>query len=262
MTLPRISIKHLKHRNDDQIGLYFQYNSQLISHVKAIEGMRWSQSNRCWYIRNNPDNLRKIFSSLRGHAVIEKGDFFGNKPTDRLSKTTTKSVAQASNQIPDEYQNLLKRRRYSENTIKIYQHYFYQFINHFPGLSIGDLTENHIRKFQDYLVNKKKVSLSTQNQAINAIKFYFERVLGGERKTYYVERPRREKKLPDVLTKEEVGLMIQLTTNLKHKCLIAIIYSCGLRRSEALNIKLHHIDTGRKISRLSVRKVRKTVIYN
>jgi integrase/recombinase XerD len=124
---------------------------------------------------------------------------------------------------------LLKRRRYSENTIRTYKHYFSGFINHFTGLELNELGEDHIRKYQDYLVNVKKVSISTQNQAINSIKFYFEHVLGGERKTYYVEKPRKEKKLPEVLSEREIGSMIAHVDNIKHKTIIVVLYSSGIR---------------------------------
>jgi integrase/recombinase XerD len=82
-------------------------------------------------------------------------------------------------------------------------------------------------------------------------------VLQGERKTYYIERPRKERKLPDVLTKEEVGRMIHAIKNLKHKILIVIIYSCGLRRSEAIDLKTKHIDIGRKMLKVEDAKGKK-----
>lgn len=251
MTKPSISIKQLRHRDDNQIGLYFQYDKELISITKSIEGMRWSKSNRCWYIQNSPQNLRMIFSAFKGKAVIDRGDFFmsmavvndfGSKHFEGKKRTL---VA-----VPEAYFLLLHRKRYSESTIKVYVHYFGEFINHFPDLHIEEITEGHIRQYQDYLVNIKKVSSSTQNQAINAIKFYYEKVLRGDRKTYYIDRPRKERKLPDVLSKEEVGKMITSTKNLKHKCIIVLIYSCGLRRGEAISLKIQDIDSGRGLIKI------------
>ncbi|MGV8091817.1 MAG: tyrosine-type recombinase/integrase [Mangrovibacterium sp.] len=90
------------------------------------------------------------------------------------------------------------------------------------------------------LIREKNISRSQQNQRINAIKFYYEKVLGREKEYYRIERPRSDRKLPDVLSKEEVGAILKATTNLKHKCLIAMIYSCGLRRSFAT----HHLEQG------------------
>jgi site-specific recombinase XerD len=201
--------------------------------------VQWSRSNRCWYIKNSPENLRKIYAAFKGKAWIHKGDFFSttNKAPKKGYAHERKPAGQF-NKIPPEYTDLLIRRRYSDNnTIRTYQHFFSRFINHFPGLNIDDLTEDHIRKFQDFLVKEKKVALSTQNQAINSIKFYYEKVLQGERKTYYIERPGKEKRLPSVLSKEQVKSLLKSTKNLKHKTALAMIYSAGLRNGELINLR-------------------------
>jgi integrase/recombinase XerD len=204
-----ITIKHLDHKNEHQIGLYCQYDPDLTTATKGIEGVQWSRSNRCWYIKNSPENLRKIYAAIKGKAWIDKGDFFSITDNTRQKRPAPERIpARQFNKIPPEYTGLLIRRRYSDNTIRTYQHFFSRFINHFPGLNIDDLTEDHIRKFQDYLVKEKKVALSTQNQAINSIKFYYEKVLQGERKTYYIERPGKEKKLPSVLSKEQIKSLL------------------------------------------------------
>ena len=89
------------------------------------------------------------------------------------------------------------------------------------------------------------MSLSYQNQHINAIKFYFEKVLGDERKYYEIDRPRKEEKLPSILSKDQIKKLLSCTTNLKHKCMLALVYSSGLRNGELINLKLIdvHFDT-------------------
>ena len=160
-----ITLKHLHHRNEHQIGLYFSYNTVLIETVKKIHGARWSRSNKCWYVKNNPDNLKKIFEVFRGKATIHKEDFFNSTPLS--AKKEIKKAA--TKRIPEEYTKTLIRKRYSESTLKIYTSYFREFVNHFPDLDLDQLTDDHIRQFQDYLVSVKKVATNTQNQAINAI---------------------------------------------------------------------------------------------
>jgi site-specific recombinase XerD len=97
-----------------------------------------------------------------------------------------------------------------------------------------------------YLVNEKKVSPSTQNQAINAIKFYLEQVMEGERRVYYTERPRKEWKLPVVLSNDEVKTLFFHTDNVKHRAIMFLFYSSGLRMSELLHLKWTDLDPGRK----------------
>ena len=97
------------------------------------------------------------------------------------------------------------------------------------------------------LIREHNISSSQQNQRINSIKFYYEKVLGRERTVYSIDRPRKERQLPDVLSRDEVRGMLEVTKNLKHKSLIAIIYSCGLRRSEVINLSLKDIDSERML---------------
>ena len=105
-----------------------------------------------------------------------------------------------------------------------------------------------------YLVMERKVSASYQNQAINAIKFYYERVLGGNRKFYFVERPLKEKTLPIVLNEAEVKSILNHTHNIKHKAILMVAYSAGLRVSEIVNLKIADIDSGRMQIRISSAK--------
>ncbi|NJN27976.1 MAG: tyrosine-type recombinase/integrase [Cyclobacteriaceae bacterium] len=247
MTKSCISIRQLLHKGENQIGLYFKFDRELISIAKNIDGIRWSTSNKCWYLPNEPDNLMKIFTVFKDKAIIDHGDFFDHTAMPKNRVSSPGAVKNYNNKIPDEYTNLLIRRRYSENTIRTYRHYFREFINYFPDINIEDLQEDHIRQYQDDLVNEKKVAPSTQNQAINAIKFYYEHVLRIERKTYYIERPRKERKLPDVLSKDEIGKMIHALNNLKHKCILVMIYSCGLRRSELIKLEIKDVDQERKM---------------
>ncbi|MCD6345847.1 MAG: tyrosine-type recombinase/integrase [Bacteroidales bacterium] len=98
-----------------------------------------------------------------------------------------------------------------------------------------------------YLVEDRQVSSSYQNQAINSIKFYYEKVLKGPRRVYYIERPRKEKTLPAVMSEAEVKMIFEKMTNLKHKCLLMTCYSGGLRISEVLNLKPSDIDSSRML---------------
>ena len=242
MPLPVIILKRLHHRGKDCIGLYFDYNKELIAHTKKLEGAAWSATNKCWYVNNNPGNLRHIFSLFKGVARIDKAGFFQRSYDVKTSDINPiKEAAKVIKKIPDEYIDLLVRRRYSENTIKVYTHFFSEFINYFPDTKIDDLTENDIRKYQDYLISKKKVAVNTQNQAINAIKFYYEKVLGNETKNYYIDRPRKSKILPTVLSENQVLKLIEATSNLKHRSMIVVLYSAGLRVGELINLRKHDI---------------------
>ncbi len=107
---------------------------------------------------------------------------------------------------------------------------------------IDGLNENDIKPYLQKLTQNKR-SNSYINQSINSIKFYYETVLGMPNRFYSIERPGKSKTLPVVLSKEDIISIINHTNNLKHKCIVSLLYSAGLQRSELLNLKLTDIDS-------------------
>jgi len=121
---------------------------------------------------------------------------------------------------------------------------FEKFIDYFPNKDLYEINELDIKKYLLHLV-KRKLSVSYQNQAINSIKFYYEIVLGLPNRFYYVDRPRVERKLPLVLSESEISSIINSTVNIKHKAILTTIYSCGLRISELIHLKIIDIQSER-----------------
>jgi site-specific recombinase XerD len=198
-------------------GLALPYDKELIKQAKELKG-RWQPELKCWLFRHSP----KMEKALEQH-------FLGSHPTSRR-------------QVPQAYIDELERRRYSANTIRSYTKLFQHFINFFDPIAPEDLTDAHINEFQTYLVKKKKVATSSQNQYINAIKFYFEKVLGREKGFYQIERPVKEFKLPKVLTEKEVVALLSAVHNIKHKAMLLLVYSAGLRAGELIKLRVNDID--------------------
>ncbi len=140
----------------------------------------------------------------------------------------------------------LEIRKYAYNTARTYISLFEGYINHFAARAIDDLDEEDIRTYLQHLVQQKK-SDSYLNQAINAIKFYYEVVKGMPNRFYHIERPRKKERLPEVLSKEEIVRMIRATKNPKHRCMLSLLYSAGLRRGELLSLKVTDIDSQRML---------------
>lgn len=147
----------------------------------------------------------------------------------------------------DEIIKLLRLRRYSGHTIKAYKSHLKLFFEHFKSRKPESLTDEDVRSYLNYLILKKKISTSYQNQAVNAAKFYFEIVLGRPARIYHLERPRREHRLPTVLSLVEVKSIFSVIDNLKHKCMIYLIYSAGLRLSEVVNLRITDVDSQRML---------------
>ena len=223
--------------------IHFNSNKQFDAVCEGMQS-RWNRSNSCWTLKNNKENLKLIYAAFRGVAYVNARAVF-NKDQPKILKKP--SLKEESYPIPAEYKAMLIRRRYSKNTYITYTSMFQDFLNFLKGQDVDTVTEDDIKEYQDYLVTKRKVAISTQNQAINAIKFYFEKVKGGERKTYYIERPRKEYKLPKTLSKEEVLAMLQVSTNLKHKLIVGILYSGGLRLNELLQLTISDVDINQNL---------------
>lgn len=150
-------------------------------------------------------------------------------------------------ELPSEYLEKLIRRRYSQNTIKTYVTYFRSFMEEFRERELDSITTKEINDYILKLIRTKGISPSQQNQRINAIKFYYEKVAGLDIQLHFLERSKKSRELPKVLSEEEVLAILGSIQNLKHKSIIATIYSAGLRRSELINLRKQDIFFDRKL---------------
>ena len=160
--------------------------------------------------------------------------------------------------LPDGYMEKLRQVRYSDHTVRVYTSYFRDFQEYFKDRNIRTVTADEINAYLLYLINEKGISSCQQNQRINAVKFYYEKVLGQERRCYKVNRAKREKTLPDVLSKEEIKKILDATvTDLRFFCMFSILYSAGLRISELLELKPGDINESRSLIRVRQGKGKK-----
>lgn len=113
----------------------------------------------------------------------------------------------------------------------------------FCGKPVSEVTENEIKTFLHHLIAKKKLSASTVNAYNAALKFLYEKTLKRGWNSENLPRLKKPKKLPDVLTKDEVQLLFDVTNNLKHKCVLMTVYGSGLRLSEITGLKVSDIDS-------------------
>ena len=252
-----IKLNKSMYYNTEVVAILFDYEPHIKDKVKQIAGVRWSKSISSWYIPKQLFDLHSFLKKIEDVANIDYSALNDQEKTHSKEIKTQNYQHQKTVKLPIEYLEKLVQKRYSESTIKTYCHYFKHFQTTFDRTNLDEITPQEINSYLLKLIQEKGISNSQQNQRINAIKFYYEKVLGQEKQYFQIERPRKEKKLPDVLSKEEVGAMIKVTHNLKHKCLIALIYSCGLRRGEAINMKLEDIDSKRMLIKIKGGKGKK-----
>ena len=247
-----ITLKHLLIDNKKYIGLQFYTNKALEIIVKELDSVKWSEEFNMYYVLNKKANLDCIYDLFRGVAWIDSRYFFTHTRSKQFDEDFNvewyrrRKKSNGYKLCPESYLQKLELKKYSNNTVRSYISSFEDFINYYPDKDIDQLNENDIREYIQLMVQEKR-SNSYINIAINSIKFYYEIVLGMPNRLYRIERPRAKKKLPSVLSKEDVKSMIENTNNLKHRCIISLLYSAGLRRSELLNLKLNDIDSSRML---------------
>jgi integrase/recombinase XerD len=264
--MKKITIEKSLIEGKERYNLHFPYDREIIELLKTIPGARWHPGEKCWHISLLAGPVAKLNHRFEGKLVFEEdgktvgkgeegtrghGDMETRRIVIPISPVRDDSMVRGNDHaprvdmVPEEFIKTLTLKNYSPNTIRTYKSMLQEFLVYHRKLDPGKITEEQIRDYLLYLIQHRDVSVSYQNQSINAIKFYYEQVLGRPVKTYYIQRPKKEKILPNVLSEQEVQLILNFTDNLKHKAILSLIYSAGLRRGELINMKINDIDSGR-----------------
>lgn len=238
-----------------RLKLLFGYQNALRLLIKKIPYCSWDGKNKWWTIPFSDIFLNQVqaLALETGMKVTYEEEPAGSTGLKRMSAYDIPNYREC----PEEMVLKLRELRYSENTIKTYKGLFEEFINYYHKYDINKIEEPQIISFLRFLVMERKVSTSYQNQAINAIKFYYEKVLGGQRKFYFIDRPKKEQALPTVLNEEEVIRLFKAIDNIKHKCMLMLAYSAGLRLGEIVRLRLVDIDRERMQIRVEQGKGKK-----
>lgn len=247
-----ITLKHLFISQRKCIGLQFYADKVISALLKEIPDIMWSEEFGMYYVPNTKTHLNHIFSIFKGVAWVNCKYFFDKSNSRQLDDPLklewieNRHLSKDFRTCPPEYLQKLELKKYSNSTVKSYVSSFEHFMNHYKDIPLENLNESDIRDYLSTLIRGEK-SNSYINQSINSIKFYYELVLGMPNRFYEIERPRKEQKLPIVLSKPEALSLIDNTNNIKHKCIVGLLYSGGLRRSELLNLKIGDIDSSRML---------------
>jgi site-specific recombinase XerD len=247
-----ITLKHLFIDHKKYVGLQFYPDKTIQDLVKKLSNVKWSKTYEMAIVPNNKEAIDEIFQVFRGHAWINSNQFFSNRPMKEgdsapdLEHYRNRTIIKDRKTCPESYFQKLELKRYAKNTVKTYISLFENFINYYYDQDIDSLNENDIRAYLQVLIQEGK-SNSYVNQAINSIKFYYEIVMEMPNRFYSVERPRKHRKLPKVISKENITALINNTNNLKHRCIVSVLYSAGLRRAELINLKISDIDSHRMV---------------
>lgn len=217
--------KIITHKGESRIAIVCKFEPRLIDMVRDFYDVRWSQRLKLWHVPNTEENRYQLGVDLpiihhptpEGYAQIEK---FGR---------------------------WLASRRYSESTVKSYLEAVRSFLTFYNDRPIATLTNADVITYNNDHILKNKLSASYQNQIVNALKLFFriidDRLIDPE----LIHRPKRAKLLPNILSKAEVKAILDAPINNKHCIMLSLIYACGLRRSELLNLEFSDIQADRHL---------------
>ncbi|MCO6496021.1 MAG: site-specific integrase [Chitinophagaceae bacterium] len=236
---PVCRLAYVKHKQADRLAVRFAFNRPLIEQVKQLEGVRWSAEKRAWLFPYDPDSLEALKVSLSQWFEVEMPEPVPPNVLPSLSDTHQKAISQ--------FETWLESRRYSANTIRTYVNALNTFLRFYRNKAVAEITEGDIIRFNKEYILANKFSASYQNQVVNAIKLFFQTQERRKVDVNLVHRPRREHKLPNVLSKEEVKAILDVLTNTKHRAMLSLIYACGLRRNELLQLRLTDVDSKRML---------------
>ncbi len=257
--LPIVTLSKKRHRNDNQILIGFKYDSALIEVVRLLPNATWSATLKSWYIKNNPENLKSIYAVFKTHAYVDSSQLF-DKAAEKAEFFPVKRERKLSAEnrtLLNGFYKYLKGKRYSESTIETYSFFIADFIEFHSTRAPESFTTKDVELFIESVFVKRQYSISSQRQFISAVKQFINYYPTTGINNLTLTRPKKSKILPTVLSQEEMISIIQHTKNLKHRAILALIYSAGLRISELLNLKLEHFQIHRKQLHIKSAKGRK-----
>jgi len=266
--MQQIRLIPLIHRNNECIGIYFDKNVSIEYVVRKQPGAKWSRTNKCWYIPLTEEYYTLLVADLHDKAKVDNGALKGYLQKKRKLTTVmpepkqypvTKKItyikpvalspawqlSTVNLKALESFVQLLKLKAYSASTINTYRNEFIQLLKLLKKKPVEDLTVEDLKRYMVYAMEKEGISENTAHSRLNALKFYFEQVLGRVKFFWEIPRPKKQHQLPKLLNETEIRKLFNALTNKKHKAMLFTAYSAGLRVSEIVGLRIADIDSSR-----------------
>ena len=239
MQYPTIFLEQKSHKKELKLLLKFEFNDTLINLTKKLKDARWSRSMQSWYLNFTQENIQLVTEIFKDITPINS-DKLPKKDLFKRNLTASEKI------LLNDFYLYLKGKRYSTSTLQTYTFFVADFINFYTKKALEELTNRDVELFIEKVFIERNYSVSSQRQFVSALKLFIVFYPQTKINDLVLERPKRSRQLPSVLSQEEVLSIIQSTQNLKHRAIIALLYSCGLRISELINMKLADFHIERK----------------
>lgn len=251
-----ITLRAVIHRQQEWIAVEFEAEESVSRAVKQVAGRRWSRSLKVWLIPLDRASHRQLMSGLAGRKVIQDSlrEYLlqRKKEAEKVEGGECRPASfRVDHSASDErgparaMRDHLQLKGYSPSTVRTYVNEFRIFLKAIGSTSADAMGVGDIKQYLLDCLVRGRLSENTLHSRINALKFYYEQVLGREKFFWEIPRPRKPMQLPNVLGERELERMFRAVENLKHKALLFTAYSAGLRVSEVVGLRLEDIDSGR-----------------
>ncbi len=255
------------HYSESRILVEFDFNNEITTKLRKIEGAKWSRTFKGWHVPYNKIAYNQLIS-LFPEMVIKKEiepqkNIETLKPTNSKNKISPnkiepKSELSENNRLQlEKFIETLQLKAYSKSTVLTYKNEFKALLVQLKNTDVTELSAERLRSYFLYLTNQKKLSENTLHSRMNAVKFYFEQVLGNDKMFFDLPRPKKQLLLPNVLAMSQIELLFAQLENLKHKTMLFLAYSAGLRVSEVVNLKIEDIHSARMVINIRAAKGKK-----
>lgn len=259
-----IIIETIMHRQEQRVFLRFAPDNETAGIVKNYLHGKWSATQCAWHIAYSENYYDHLFYYFRPYgvnllikkSVVAPGLQPYGEEKEKANSLPRDLGAEVQSKLK-EFEFWMKSRRYSDSTITTYTEALGVFLRYHHDKPIAEIDNDDLIGFNNHYILKYKLSSSYQNQVVNAVKLFFRVMELKAMQPELIYRPKRQKLLPNVLSKEEVKLILEAKGNLKHKTMLSLIYSCGLRCGELLRLKPEHIDSKRNLLIIKQAKGRK-----
>lgn len=234
----------------DRVGVKCSCDEQKARQLKAIPGERWEREKGFWTFPRTRETLESLLAVFRTDwRILDRtvSEAFGlDQPSKPGAGPASKPPQRFSTSI-EALRKELTIRNYSPKTIKTYTSCIRAFEEYSLPERLDDLTIDDVRDYLLYQIEDRRLSAGSISQIINSLRFLYVEVHKRPFLVGVIERPKRGRKLPVVLSIEEVKSILEGLGNLKHRVMLMLVYSAGLRVGEVVNLKPADIDSERKV---------------
>lgn len=276
---------HVQRGNGKELFVRFEFSAERLQKIRTIPGRKWNGDQRYWILPESSEVVAKLLDLFDDDGIVfdrhppsvvtqpkantqtspsaSSHDDKNNAPVARLSEESKRKndserevIKREQNQALEQLTQQLTAHGYSPNTIEAYVGHVQRFFVH-VGKVPSVINKEDILEYLLIMLDEQGRSHAYVNQAVSAIKHFYTYIIKDLEAVHSLPRVKKQLKLPDILSKEEIQAVFSKVRNIKHKALLTLTYSAGLRVSEVVSLRLEDIDSHRMLIHVRQGKGRK-----